>query len=62
MYLLIQNSRWKEQQQNDRWEGTAATQMVEEGQLSFTWSWETELEEQDQAGYGGEGDKMGGTE
>lgn len=36
--------------------------MVEEGQLSFTWSWETELEEQDQAGYGGEGDKMGGTE
>lgn len=27
----------------------AATWMVEEGQLSFTASWETELEEQDQA-------------
>lgn len=40
----------------------AATWMVEEGQLSFTASWKTELEEQDQADYGGEGDKMGGTE
>ena len=38
------------------------TQVVEEGQLSFTHSWDTELEEQDPAGYGGEGGKRGGTE
>lgn len=38
------------------------TEIVEEGQLSFTWSWNTELEEQDQVGYGGEGDKRGGSE
>lgn len=31
--------------------------MVEEGQLSFIWSWDTELEKQDQAGYRGEGDE-----
>lgn len=39
-----------------------AARMVEEEQLSFTWFWETELEEQDQAGYGEKRDKMGGTE
>lgn len=37
------------------------TRMVEEGQLPFTWSWDTELEEQGQAGYEGEGDERGGT-
>lgn len=59
---VFADTKLQMEQNSSKMIGTAATQMVEGGQLPFTASWETQLEEQDQAGSGGEGDKTGGTE